>query len=113
MALPPARAVEQWRVADRRGFALLGLLTAAGGVLGLWQGHLTNHHGWLIGGLLLLGVWPYTLLVIMPTKRLLMTRGMEQTARAVMLLDRWSQLHGVRTAMGLAAIVAYVAGFLG
>jgi hypothetical protein len=58
----------------------------------------------LIGGLLLGGVIPFTLLVVEPTTKRLLDPGLERgSAEAALLLARWGQLHAVRSgASGLA-----------
>ena len=109
MAISPGQAVLQWRVAYKRGFVMQSLIAVVGGVLSLWQGHLSHHEGWALAGLLMLANWPYTLLVIMPTNRLLMARGVEDTARASVLLVRWNQLHAGRTFFGFAALAVMMA----
>lgn len=62
---------------------------------------------WMIGGVLLIVNWPYTLIVILPLNNKLMTIAPESAGdetRAV--LDHWSALHAGRTALGaLAAVV--------
>jgi uncharacterized membrane protein len=56
----------------------------------------------LIGGLLLGGVIPFTLLVILPTNKRLLDPGLDRgSAEAAALLARWGQLHAVRTALGM------------
>jgi uncharacterized membrane protein len=58
----------------------------------------------LIGGLLLGGVIPFTLLVILPTnKRLLDPRLDRGSAEAAALLVRWGRLHAVRSALATLA----------
>jgi hypothetical protein len=46
--------------------AIIGFLM---GVVAWWQ---TGHWAWLLGAVILVANWPYTLLGIMPTKRILM-----------------------------------------
>jgi uncharacterized membrane protein len=58
----------------------------------------------LIGGLLLGGVVPFTLLVILPTNKRLLDPGLDRgSAEAAELLARWGQLHAVRSALGTLA----------
>jgi uncharacterized membrane protein len=58
----------------------------------------------LIGGLLLGGVTPFTLLVILPTNNRLLDPGLDRSsAEAAALLARWGQLHAVRSALGTLA----------
>jgi hypothetical protein len=61
---------------------------------------------WLIGGLLLGAVVPFTLLVIFATnKQLLDPAVLSDLGRARVLLDRWNRLHAVRSTLGLGALL--------
>ena len=52
---------------------------------------------WLVGGLLLVSVVPFTLLVIMPTNKALLDSSLDKSSvRAAELLSRWAQLHAVQ-----------------
>jgi hypothetical protein len=64
---------------------------------------------WLIGGLLLGAVVPFTLIVILPTnKRLLdpsLDKNFEQTQQ---LLHGWAKLHAVRSTLSLASLLLFI-----
>jgi len=78
------------------GFALLAWLTGA-----------ERHY--LIAGLLLVAVAPYTLLVIMPTnKRLMVLNPNTDLDEAAVLLARWNRLHAVRSVLSGAALVVFL-----
>jgi hypothetical protein len=67
---------------------------------------LTGRWVWLAGGALVGAVVPLTLVVIMPTNRLLLNAASpppEQAARP--LLDKWARLHAVRTFLSLLGFV--------
>jgi uncharacterized membrane protein len=97
-------ALMQWAPSYKRAtrlqvpLALLGLLTSmAAWLLGasVW---------WLVAGLLLGAVVPYTLIGILPTNHtLLATDPDAASAEARVLLERWSRLHAVRTILSLVA----------
>lgn len=97
----------QWKPAYLRGFAMQASLAVVGGVLALvawWQ---ADDAVWLVGGLLLLANWPYTMLGILPTNRILMaTDPAAATPVTRALVRRWGTLHAVRSALGLAAVAA-------
>ncbi len=58
----------------------------------------------LLGGLLLGAVIPFTLLVIFPTNKRLLDSGLDRrSAEAAELLDRWGQLHAIRSGLGAGA----------
>lgn len=64
---------------------------------------------WLWGALLIFAVVPFTLVVIRPTNSRLeqpdRDRGSIETRD---LLNRWGQLHAVRSGLSLAASILYV-----
>jgi uncharacterized membrane protein len=65
--------------------------------------------GWLVGGLLLATLIPFTLVVIMPINRRLLDPRLDPASReAVELLVRWGRLHAVRTALGMGVFVSFV-----
>jgi hypothetical protein len=69
----------------------------------------TSVLAFLIGGLLMLANWPYTLLAIMPTNARLMATNPDaagEDTRA--LIVKWERLHMVRTLLGAAAVVAFL-----
>jgi hypothetical protein len=65
--------------------------------------------GWLVGGMLLVSVIPFTLTVIMPTNRELLDSSLDKRAeRAAQLLSRWGQLHAVRSILSLLALLTFL-----
>jgi uncharacterized membrane protein len=64
---------------------------------------------WLIGGLLLGSVIPFTLLVVIPTNNELVNpaldKGSESTRR---LLSRWGRLHAVRSILSVFALIIFL-----
>jgi len=64
---------------------------------------------WLVAGVLLGSVIPFTLIVILPTnKRLLEPTLDKRSADAERLLARWGRLHAVRSVLSGVALVLYV-----
>ena len=84
-------------------------LAVIGGVLGVLAGWQTGGWLWVLGGVLLLTNWPYTLLVILPVNRRLnaIDPG-SATEDTRSLIRRWGVLHGVRTVLGAAATVTFL-----
>ena len=65
--------------------------------------------GYLTGAALILAPWPYTLLVIMPVnKDIEATPDGVANERTRALIERWGRLHAVRSALGVAATLAYL-----
>jgi Domain of unknown function (DUF1772) len=62
--------------------------------------------GWIAGGALVGAVVPFTLIIIMPTNRLLL--GAASTLKdeeAIQLLAKWAHLHAVRACLSLLGFV--------
>ena len=63
---------------------------------------LTQQWLWLLGGILVGAVGPFTLVFIMPTNRLLLDESNQLDAQtAESLLAKWARLHAVRTVLSL------------
>jgi hypothetical protein len=65
---------------------------------------------WLLGAVLILANWPYTLGVVLPVnKRLEATRPGAANAETRGLVETWGKLHAaVRSALGLGATLVYL-----
>jgi hypothetical protein len=108
MMLDDRAALAQWKPAYARGTAMQASLAIVAGLLGIvaWFG--LGGLMWLLGAVLMLVNWPYTLFVIMPVNNRLKATALESaSAETRALLDRWSFLHAARTALGAAATLAY------
>src|SRR5713226_5248975 len=105
-------AATEWAPSYKRAtvmqapLAVLGFVFAVAAWLagaGLW---------WLIGGALLGLVVPFTLFVIMPTnKRLLSSTLDKESDETRGLLDRWNRLHAVRSVLSTLALVIFLLNF--
>jgi len=83
--------------------AIVGFLL---GALAWWQ---TGRVAFLIGALLMLANWPWTLFAIMPTNKILMATELADAGPATRaLLTKWNGLHAVRTALGALAVVIFI-----
>ena len=103
----------EWKPAYRRGFAMQAPLAILGFVLAVVAWRRTGRPVFLIGGILMLANWPWTVFGIMPTSKALMETEPEQAgppSRALMV--KWNRLHAVRTALGGLAIVAFLIALL-
>jgi hypothetical protein len=105
----PALAVKHFGPSARRaagmqgGLAMVGLVSA---VVAWIQG---SGIGWLVGGLLLATMVPFTLIIIMPTNRRLLDASLDTgSVEALELLRRWGRLHAVRTMVGVVVFVLFV-----
>ena len=62
----------EWKPAYKRGYTMQATLAVVGGILGLVAYFSTLDWRWLLGAIVLLANWPYTIYVVMPTNRRLM-----------------------------------------
>ena len=61
---------------------------------------------WLVAGALLGSVIPFTLFVILPTNKLLLSPTLDkQSVEAELLLARWGRLHAVRSVLSALALL--------
>src|SRR5205085_2095074 len=98
-----------WKPAYKRGFIMQASLAVIGFVLGMLAWWQTGVGLWLVGALVLVANWPYTLLVIRPTNNQLMAIDPTSAGRhSRKLIQKWSNLHAVRTALGLAATLIFI-----
>jgi uncharacterized membrane protein len=109
LALDDRSLLAEWKPAYQRGTAMQAPLAVVGCLLGLvawWQ---TGAWPWLVGALLMIANWPYTLLVIMPTNnKLAAIDPAAAGADSRRLIEHWARLHAVRTALGFAATLVFV-----
>jgi Anthrone oxygenase len=96
----------QWAPAYQRGYAMQASLAIMGGVLGLLAWWLTERWPWLLGAVLTIGNWPYTLVAIMPVNKRILAGTPGPETRA--LIMAWGRLHAGRTALGFAAVLAFL-----
>jgi hypothetical protein len=112
LLLDDEAALAQWKPSYARGKVMQAGLALLGGALALWTWWHSLNQLWLIGALLLLANWPFTLLVILPVNRKLEatplgTAGPETRA----LLESWGRLHLIRSDLGGAAALVMLAAF--
>jgi hypothetical protein len=99
----------EWKPAYKRGFAMQAPLAIVGflfGLLAWWQ---TGGWSWLLGAVVLVANWPYTLLVILPTNNKLM--GLDPASAGPdsrKLIEKWARLHAGRTTLGVAATLVFL-----
>ncbi len=109
LVLDDQSQLRQWKPSYEAGFTMQSSLAAASGALGLWAAWLSGDWRWLVGAILILANWPYTLICMMPTNNKLkaIAEGDAGPASRAMLI-RWGGLHAVRTMLGIAATAAYL-----
>jgi anthrone oxygenase-like protein len=109
LALEDRALLMEWIPSYKRGYAMQAPLAATGFVLGVLAWWQTANWLWLLGALVLVANWPYTLIGIMPVNRRIMSiRPEDASAASTALIAHWGALHGVRTALGLSATVTFL-----
>jgi len=109
LALDYGGMLKQWKASYAAAAPMQASLAALSGVLGLAAAWADWDWRWFLGAVLILANWPYTLLRIKPTNDRLNAID-EATAGpdSRVLVEDWGRLHAVRTALGIAAALAYV-----
>jgi anthrone oxygenase-like protein len=111
MSLGTAVALAEWKPSYRRATLMQAPLAIAGlaAALGAWA--VGSGRAWLVGGLVLGAVVPFTLLVIFATNvqlQRLDPAAEGDLGRAHTLLERWNRLHAVRSLLSLTALVIFL-----
>jgi hypothetical protein len=93
----------------RRGTILQATLAALGllASVAAWLAGAT--FWWLVGGVMLGSVIPFTLIVILPTNKQLLNPALDKrSAQAGLLLARWGKLHAVRSVLSAVALLLFL-----
>ena len=99
----------EWKLSYKRGYIMQASLVVVGGVLGLVAFLSGLDWRWLLGAVVLLANWPYTIFVIMPTNRRLMdTSPAAVTAETRRMIRRWGILHAGRSVLGFASTLIFL-----
>jgi uncharacterized membrane protein len=101
-----AIAVTEWRPSYRRATVMQASLAASSFVLSLAAWWTSGRAGWLVGGVAIGVVIPFTLVVMLPTNRRLADASLDTaSSEAAALLQHWGRLHAVRTLCSAAAFI--------
>lgn len=109
LVLDDRSLLAQWKPAYDRGYAMQASLAIIGFILGIVAWWLAGRFAFLVGAVLMLANWPWTLLVIRPTNIMLKATELANAdAKTRALVVKWNSLHAVRTGLGALAVVAYL-----
>jgi hypothetical protein len=102
-------AITEFRPSYKRAAVLQAILALVGAAAAATRWGIGGQPAWLIGGLLLGAVIPFTLLVILPTNKRLLDVSLDpNSSETVALLARWGWLHAVRSATSLLAFLTFL-----
>lgn len=114
MMLDDAALLVQWKPAYKRGAIMQASLAIVGFLLGLLAWHQSGQWLWLAGALFMIAPWPWTIFVILPLNNTLMALDPARYGvEARPLLEKWNRLHAVRSALGVAATLLFLAASVG
>lgn len=109
LGLDDKNLLKQWKPSYAAGYMMQATLAVASGACGLLAAWLTSDWRWIIGAVLMISNWPYTLIAIMPTNHKLNAIAENDAGpHSRALLKTWGRLHGVRTTLGILATLAYL-----
>lgn len=102
-------AVTEFAPSYRRAAVMQGILAATGFLTSVAAWLMGSSFWWLIGGIILLAVIPFTLLVVFPTNKQLLDSSLDKNSQlASKLLARWGRLHAVRSVLGSISFLIFI-----
>ena len=105
-------AVTEFGPSYHRAALMQGLLAVVGLLAGTGAWISGSGVSWLVGGVILGSVIPFTLVVIFPTNKRLLDPALDKKSQqASDLLARWARLHAVRSLLSVGAFVLFVCLF--
>jgi uncharacterized membrane protein len=103
-----------WAPSYKKATLMQGALAMIGFLSGLVVWLLGVAVWWVVGALFIGAVVPFTFIVIMPTNHQLLAPGRDlSSAETRNLLEKWGNLHGVRSALSFVASVINAALLVG
>jgi hypothetical protein len=109
LALTDGPLLLEWQKSYNRAAPMQGGLALVSSVLGFIAAWQTKDLRWLVGAMLILANWPYTLLAIKPTNdKLHAIKPEDADAATRAMIVSWGHLHAGRSALGFAATAAYL-----
>jgi hypothetical protein len=107
-------AVTEWRPSYKRGTLMQAPLAVVGSLSAFISWWFDRRLSWLLGGVLLLLIIPFTLVVILPTNKRLESQELDlRSEEAGLLLRRWGRLHAVRSILSGTAFLIFLFTLIG
>ena len=102
-------AATEFSPSYRRAAAMVPSLAIFGFLLSVAAWLTGANVRWLVGGIVLVSVVPFTLVVIMPTNKQLLDPSLDRKSDKTMeLLSHWGRLHAVRTILSVLALMIFL-----
>ena len=109
LGLDDKNLLKQWKPSYDAGYTMQASLAVGSGTLGLLAAWMSGDWRWIVGAILIVANWPFTFIGIMPTNHKLKAIAENDAGPASRaMLVTWARLHAVRTALGIAATIAYL-----
>lgn len=113
LGLDDRALLAQWKPSYARGFMLQASLAILGGIAGIAAYVHDGNWLWILGAVLMLANWPYTLFIIMPVNHKLNAIAPDQAGvESRNLILTWGGLHAVRSGLSGLAVVVFVIALL-
>lgn len=114
LGLDDRALLAEWKPAYKRGFGMQAPLAIVGFALGGLAWWITGHRALLVGAILMIANWPWTIFGVMPTNQVLYETRLEDAGpQSRSLIVKWNKLHAVRTALGALAVAAFLIALTG
>ena len=109
LGLDDKALLQQWKPSYARGFTMQASLAVVGFVSGALAWWSTGNWAWLLGAVVLVTNWPYTVYGIFPTNHVLNAIPADEAGpKSRALIEKWGTLHAVRTALGAVATLIFL-----
>jgi hypothetical protein len=109
LSLDDRALLTEWKPSYKRGAAMQAPLALLGSLFGIIAWSQTSHPGFLIGAIAILAPWPWTLVAIKPVNDTLLATEIDRAGPPTRaLVVKWGALHGMRTALGALATIAFL-----
>jgi uncharacterized membrane protein len=102
-------AIKEFGPSYRRATIVQASLAAIGFLMAVAAWLTNGSFWWFVGGVILVAVIPFTLIVILPTNKKLLDPSLDRSSDvASRLLTRWGRLHSVRSLLSVVAFLIFV-----
>jgi hypothetical protein len=108
LSLDDRALLTEWKPSYKRGAAMQAPLALVGFLLGMLAWWQIEHPAFLIGAMLIIAPWPWTLIVIKPTNDALLATDIDKAGPPTRaLIVKWGAVHAVRTVLRALATAAF------